>query len=90
MLYLQSPPVFHSTICESHFSVTTFKIFTCVHERQSNQLHAPKFQRPLVLTYKVAISVGVKYVRNSNMTSFKRFESKPVVKIILIYDRLNL
>jgi hypothetical protein len=23
-------------------------------------------------------------------TSFKRFESKPVVKIILIYDRLNL
>jgi hypothetical protein len=24
------------------------------------------------------------------MTSFKRFESKPVVKIILIYDRLNL
>jgi hypothetical protein len=26
----------------------------------------------------------------SNMTSFKRFESKPVVKIILIYDRLNL
>jgi hypothetical protein len=27
---------------------------------------------------------------HSNMTSFKRFESKPVVKIILIYDRLNL
>ena len=27
---------------------------------------------------------------NSDMTSFKRFESKPVVKIILIYDRLNL
>ena len=27
---------------------------------------------------------------NSNMTSFKRFESKPVLKIILIYDRLNL
>jgi hypothetical protein len=27
---------------------------------------------------------------NSNMTSFKRFESKPVVKIILIYDRFNL
>ena len=26
----------------------------------------------------------------SNMTSFKRFESKPMVKIILIYDRLNL
>ena len=26
----------------------------------------------------------------SNMTSFKRFESKPVIKIILIYDRLNL
>jgi hypothetical protein len=26
----------------------------------------------------------------SNITSFKRFESKPVVKIILIYDRLNL
>ena len=26
----------------------------------------------------------------SNMTSFKCFESKPVVKIILIYDRLNL
>jgi hypothetical protein len=24
------------------------------------------------------------------MTSFKRFECKPVVKIILIYDRLNL
>ena len=24
------------------------------------------------------------------MTSFKRFESKPVLKIILIYDRLNL
>jgi len=29
-------------------------------------------------------------IHNSNMTSFKRFESKPVVKIILIYDRLNL
>ena len=27
---------------------------------------------------------------HSDMTSFKRFESKPVVKIILIYDRLNL
>jgi hypothetical protein len=27
---------------------------------------------------------------NSNMTSFKRFESKFVVNIILIYDRLNL
>ena len=27
---------------------------------------------------------------NSNMMSFKCFESKPVVKIILIYDRLNL
>ena len=26
----------------------------------------------------------------SNMTSFNCFESKPVVKIILIYDRLNL
>ena len=26
----------------------------------------------------------------SNITSFKRFESKSVVKIILIYDRLNL
>ena len=26
----------------------------------------------------------------SNMTSVKRFDSKPVVKIILIYDRLNL
>ena len=30
------------------------------------------------------------YIYNSNMTSFKCFESKPVVKIILIYDRLNL
>jgi hypothetical protein len=29
-------------------------------------------------------------IGDSNMTSFKRFESKPVVKIILIYDRLNL
>jgi hypothetical protein len=29
-------------------------------------------------------------ISNSNMTSFKRFESKPVVKIILIYDRLHL
>jgi hypothetical protein len=29
-------------------------------------------------------------IYNSNMTSFKRFESIPVVKIILIYDRLNL
>ena len=57
------PPVFHSTIYESHVSVTTFKILTCVHERQSNQLYAPKFQRLLVLKYKVAISVGVKYVR---------------------------
>jgi hypothetical protein len=25
----------------------------------------------------------------SNLTSFKRFESKPVVKIIFIYDRLH-
>ena len=25
----------------------------------------------------------------SNMTSFKRFESKPVVKIILIYDVID-
>jgi hypothetical protein len=34
-----------------------------------------------------------KYTKcNSNMTSFKRFESKPVVRIILIYDQelLNL
>jgi hypothetical protein len=31
-----------------------------------------------------------KNIVNSNMTSFKRFESKPVVKLILIYDRLNL
>ena len=30
------------------------------------------------------------YINNYNMTSFKRFESKPVVKIILIYDWLNL
>jgi len=29
-------------------------------------------------------------IDHSNMTSFKRFESKLVVKIILIYDRLNL
>ena len=29
-------------------------------------------------------------IQYSNMTSFKRFESKPVVKKILIYDRLNL
>jgi hypothetical protein len=29
-------------------------------------------------------------VYHSNMTSFKRFEYTPVVKIILIYDRLNL
>ena len=29
-------------------------------------------------------------ISHSNMTSFKRFESKPVVKIILIYDQLNL
>ena len=29
-------------------------------------------------------------ISNCNMTSFKRFESKPVIKIILIYDRLNL
>jgi hypothetical protein len=31
-----------------------------------------------------------KIIQYSNMTSFKRFESKPVVKLILIYDRLNL
>ena len=30
------------------------------------------------------------YAEYSNMTSFKHFESKSVVKIILIYDRLNL
>ena len=30
------------------------------------------------------------FITYSNMTSFKRSESKPVVKIILIYDRLNL
>jgi hypothetical protein len=29
-------------------------------------------------------------ISHSNMTSFKRFESKPVVKKILIYDQLNL
>jgi hypothetical protein len=29
-------------------------------------------------------------IEHSNMTSFKRFESKPAVRIILIYDRLNL
>ena len=27
-------------------------------------------------------------VADSNMTSFKRFESKPVVKIIFIYDNV--
>jgi hypothetical protein len=26
---------------------------------------------------------------NSNMTCFKRFDSKPVVKVIFIYDRLR-
>ena len=36
-------------------------------------------------------TISIQYVIwHSNMTSFKRFESKPVVKIILIYDRLNL
>jgi hypothetical protein len=29
-------------------------------------------------------------IKNSNMTSFKRFESKPVVKIIYIYTHCNL
>ena len=28
-------------------------------------------------------------IDNSNMRSFKRFESKPVVKITFIYDRLG-
>ena len=37
----------------------------------------------------VSISQG-SLIMDSNMTFFKRFESKPVVKIILIYDRLNL
>ena len=30
------------------------------------------------------------FMTDSNITSFKRFESKPVVKIILLYDRLSL
>ena len=34
-------------------------------------------------------AICVMFIINSNMTSFKRVESKPVVKIILIYDRLN-
>jgi hypothetical protein len=38
-----------------------------------------------VLIYEIPVVIN-----HSNMTSFKRFESKPVVKIILIYDRLNL
>ena len=36
------------------------------------------------------VYVQIYYKRNYYMTSFKRLESKPVVKIILIYDRLNL
>ena len=36
------------------------------------------------------VSSCLLYIMYSNMTSFKRFESKPVVKKILIYDRLNL
>ena len=35
-------------------------------------------------------SFNINFIFCSNMTSFKRFESKPVVKIILILDRLNL
>jgi hypothetical protein len=38
-----------------------------------------------VLIYEIPVVIN-----HSNMTSFKRFESKPVVKIILIYDQLNL
>jgi hypothetical protein len=45
------------------------------------------FSRLRHLVNNVAIYI---YAHDSNMTSFKRFESKPVVKIILISDRLNL
>ena len=41
-------------------------------------------------THDLFINFPLAWNRNSNMTSFKRFESKPVVKVILIYDRLNL
>ena len=53
----------------------------------------------LVITLTLNVCVGFNtgtmdtngiQIINSNMTSFKRFESKPVVKIILIYDRSNL
>jgi hypothetical protein len=38
----------------------------------------------------IVVFINILLIENFNMTSFKRFESKPVVKIILIYDRLNL
>jgi hypothetical protein len=40
--------------------------------------------------YHTIMTMTTSFIFCSNMTSFKRFESKPVVKIILIYDRLNL
>ena len=46
----------------------------------------------VIKKYKVYIILisNVRNIKhNSNMTSFKRFESKPVVKIIFIYDRLR-
>jgi hypothetical protein len=38
----------------------------------------------------IVVFINILLIENFNMTSFKRFESKLVVKIILIYDRLNL
>ena len=42
------------------------------------------------LYFMIHHSQVLSFILNSNMTSFKRFESKPVVKIICIYTHCNL
>ena len=64
--------------CWSRYELTTSMVIgtDCIGRCKSN--------------YHTIMTMTTSFIFCSNMTSFKRFESKPVVKIILIYDRLNL
>ena len=52
-------------------------------------IESSKLEKKTYLFFVVSIKYYV-IIGNSNMTSFKRFEYKPVVKIIYTYTHCNL
>jgi hypothetical protein len=94
-MYTLSDNVVLACICTINIPVSSQDF-----PRQLPSLKPKKYQSKIISQildcdvikkYKVYIILisNVRNIKhNSNMTSFKRFESKPVVKIIFIYDRL--